>query len=86
MIRRSNVVRVVAFPRCQWEIPERERACRWADPSKCKYLYRVTLPKIQVQPVRWSFEFAAYWVVKTKERQGPDIEKPITEKGTKAVI
>jgi hypothetical protein len=44
-------------------------------PVKCKYLYRVTLPKIKVQTVRWSFEFAAYWVVKTKERQGPDIEK-----------
>ena len=30
--------------------------------------------------------FAAYWLVKTKEMLGPDIEKLIAEKGVKAVI
>jgi hypothetical membrane protein len=45
----------------------------------------------QHSPVYWAelmgiWAFAAYWVVKTKEMQGPDIAKLIAEKGLKAVI
>jgi hypothetical protein len=53
--------------------------------------YVFNLITLQRSPVYWAelfgiYAFGAYWVVKTKEMSGPDIQKLLAEKHEQAVI